>query len=136
MRLVPEKSPLPRLLVFPFGLVAVFGFLLARFQNDFVLKAAFCPLRDFTGIPCPTCGGTHAAVALVQGHLETAILANPLVTVGLVLFGLWLLVGLLATIFPGLRRDLEMSPREKRAARILAALMVLATWIWEIRALV
>lgn len=135
MRLVPEKSSLPRLLVFPFGLIALAGLILARFQSDLVLKLAHCPLRDITGLPCPTCGGTHTAISLTRGHLLDALKTNPLVTVGLVLFGLWVLVGLLATVFPGMRRDLELKPVEKRTARYLAVLLFILAWIWQIRIL-
>jgi hypothetical protein len=33
---------------------------------------------------------------------------------------------------PGLRRDLVLTSREKRSARILAVLILLAAWVWEI----
>ena len=132
MRLVPEKSPLPRLLVFPFGILAAFGLALVRFKPDLVLRLAHCPLRDMTGIPCPTCGGTHAAVALANGRLMDAFAANPLVAIGLVGFGFWLSGGLIMTIVPGLRRDPAFTSREKRTARILAVLLILAAWVREI----
>ena len=132
MRLVPEKSPLPRLLVFPFGITAAFGLALVRFKPDLVLRLAHCPLRDMTGIPCPTCGGTHAAVALANGRLTDAFAANPLVVFGLIGFGFWLLGGLIMTVIPGLRRDPAFTSREKRTARIMAVLMILAAWVWEI----
>ena len=135
MRLVPEKSSLPRLLVFPFGLLAVAGLVLLRFQSDLVLRLAHCPLREITGLPCPTCGGTHAAVDLVQGRWMEALRANPLVVFGFVLFGLWLAGGLLATVLPQLRRDIQWTTAEKRTARILAVLLLVATWVWEIRTL-
>ena len=133
MRLVPEKSPLPRLLVFPFGLLAGLGLAGLRFAPDLVLRLARCPLRDMTGLPCPTCGGTGAAAAAAQGRWTEALAANPLVGAGLVVFGIWLAAGVLATAVPGLRRDLALTPGEKRTARMLAVLVVLATWLWEIR---
>ena len=132
MRLVPEKSPLPRLLVFPFGILAVFGLAIVRFKPDLVLHLAHCPLRDMTGVPCPTCGGTHTAVALAHGRWTDAFAANPLVAAGLVVFGIWLLTGVLATVAPQLRRDLVFTSREKKTARILAVLFILAAWIREI----
>ena len=36
-----------------------------------------CLLFKFTGIPCPGCGLTTAAVALVHGHVGAAAAANP-----------------------------------------------------------
>lgn len=133
MRLEPETSPLPRLLAFPFGLLAVLGLAAVWFKPGLVLRLAHCPLRDLTGMPCPTCGGTHATLALAEGRWGDAIAANPLVTVGLVLFGIWLMIGLLATVAPGLRRRIVWSAREKKTARFLAVFLFLATWIWEIR---
>ena len=44
MNLVPEKSPLPRLLVFPFGLIALLGLALVRLQPDLALRLAHCPV--------------------------------------------------------------------------------------------
>jgi hypothetical protein len=39
-----------------------------------------CVFRAVTGVPCPTCGGTRATLALVSGDLDLAIQYNPLVT--------------------------------------------------------
>lgn len=41
--------------------------------------ALLCPLRTFTGIPCPLCGMTTASVALVRGDLGAAVAANPFI---------------------------------------------------------
>lgn len=38
-----------------------------------------CPLRATTGVPCPLCGSTRAAMAAGQGRLLDAFLFNPLV---------------------------------------------------------
>lgn len=43
-----------------------------------------CGFLALTGLPCPLCGGTHAATALVQGDAAAAWAANPGV-VGLLL---------------------------------------------------
>jgi hypothetical protein len=40
-----------------------------------------CSLRATTGIPCPTCGTTRAAIALLDGRLGDALAVNPLMTV-------------------------------------------------------
>ena len=41
-----------------------------------------CLLRAVTGIPCPLCGGTTAAVRVGQGDLRAALTANPVVVIG------------------------------------------------------
>ncbi len=132
MRLAPEKSPLQRLLVFPFGLLALLGLVASRFATDQVLRLAHCPLRDLSGIPCPTCGGTHAAVALAHGRLAEAFTSSPLVAGGLILFSVWVAAGVIMTLVPAWRREMVLSDKEKRTARILAVLIVVSGWAWMI----
>ena len=76
-----------------------------------------CQLRALTGLPCPTCGTAHAAVAMLRGQLGEALAANPLMSVAalLVLGG-----GLLAPLWVLVARrrlaDLP-APRRKRRAQ-------------------
>ncbi len=133
MNLVSENSPWPRLLVFPLLMVAGAVLSVAMLRPDLAYKWAYCPLRDTTGIPCLTCGGTHSIVALMQGHWIEAMAANPLVAVGTVLFVLWSGYAVVATIYPAIRRSLKLLAYEKRAARIAATLLILATWAWEFK---
>lgn len=42
-----------------------------------------CPIRAFTGLPCPSCGLTHSFGALLSGSLEASLRLNPL---GAILF--------------------------------------------------
>jgi Protein of unknown function (DUF2752) len=131
LNLVPEKRPWPRLLVFPLLSLAVVALGLARLFPDLIYRLAHCPLRDTTGIPCLTCGGTHSLVALTNGRWAEALAANPLVALGTVCFLLWSGYALVSTVVPGLRRSLEFPAHEKRAVRIVAALFLLGTWAWE-----
>jgi hypothetical protein len=57
----------------------------------------FCPLRTFTGIPCPLCGMTTSVEASVHGHLAHALAANPAGPIAVVV-AVWLLVRRPATI--------------------------------------
>lgn len=52
--------------------------------------ATICPLRTLTGIPCPFCGGTTAAVHLGRGDLRGALAASPL---AVAMLSTWPLVG-------------------------------------------
>lgn len=132
MRLTRERSPLPRLLVFPLIALGAFVFFWLRWRPDFVRAAAHCPLKDLTGIPCPTCGATSAAIALAAGDPRAAWSANPLLLVLVAGFLLWAGMSVAATLIPGLRFSLQPAPREKRAAGFLAALVLLAAWIGQI----
>lgn len=131
MKLIPENSPWPRLLVFPLLSVTLAVLALARLQPELAYRLAYCPLRDTTGVPCLTCGGTHSIVALVQGHVIESLAANPLVALGTIFFMIWSLYALLATMMPQLRRSLVIPSHEKRAIRIGTTLFLLATWAWE-----
>ncbi|MBS6476040.1 MAG: DUF2752 domain-containing protein [Clostridiales bacterium] len=37
-----------------------------------------CPIRAITGIPCPTCGFTRAALALLQGDIMRSLHIHPM----------------------------------------------------------
>jgi hypothetical protein len=80
-----------------------------------------CPLRRFTGIPCPGCGSTSVFIEAGHGHLLAAVLANPVAVA--VLCGL-----LIAPLGPG-RWWWELSDRRRNVV-ICAALTV--SWIWQL----
>jgi len=60
-----------------YAAIALLSFLVARFVPvlDFHLE---CVFRSLTGIPCATCGMTHAFVHLAHGHVAEAFLWSPL----------------------------------------------------------
>jgi hypothetical protein len=47
-----------------------------------------CPLRTVTGIPCPLCGGTTAAISVARLDLVGALRANPVAVLGALAFAL------------------------------------------------
>lgn len=91
-----------------------------------------CPVKTVAGVPCPTCGGTRATLALAMLDPATALAMNPGVTVG----WLVLLVGGLVALglaiadrpLPGLPRSLPVS------ARLAAVALVAANWLYLYRA--
>jgi hypothetical protein len=60
-----------------FAAIAALSFLVARFVPLLGLPFV-CPLRGIAGIPCATCGMTHAFVFLARGDLALAVGASPL----------------------------------------------------------
>jgi hypothetical protein len=66
-----------------------------------------CVLHQLTGIPCPTCGTTRAALALARGDLVAALMLNPLVSLVLVV---GLVGGLLAPPWVAARGPLPRLP--------------------------
>jgi Protein of unknown function (DUF2752) len=74
-----------------FAAIAALSFLVARFAP--VLGVPFtCPLKGIAGIPCATCGMTHAFVHLAHGDVAAAFVASPLGA--LLAAGAWLYAAL------------------------------------------
>jgi len=48
-----------------------------------------CPVAELLGVPCPGCGLTRAALALVAGDVAGALRLHPL-SLALIPFGAWL----------------------------------------------
>jgi hypothetical protein len=60
-----------------YALIAAASFAVARFVP--VLDIHYqCPMRVLAGIPCATCGMTHAFVYLAHGHVADAFRWSPL----------------------------------------------------------
>ena len=51
----------------------------------FVLIDSICVFQILFGIPCPGCGSTRAAVALIQGRFAEAFTYHPLIPLSLVI---------------------------------------------------
>lgn len=89
-----------------------------------------CPLRELTGIPCPTCFGTRAVLALMAGDWRDALRLNPLVgAAGIGLFA-WL-PWAAATVAVGLPRPRIPVSLARKAAWAGAGLVAL-NWIYLI----
>lgn len=113
-------------------LLAVILFLGSLSLASHVAGIGICPLRRLTGIPCPTCGATRAALALAQGELAAALGFHPLVTVLLLGAGLYALaagISLLVT-----RRIPVLRASRKTWRRVAGALLLLiaASWACQI----
>lgn len=130
MKVIPEASGVPRLLLVGFLPLLLGTLLLTRLAPDFVLKVAHCPLREMTGFPCPTCGGTLTTNHLVHGHWWAALSLNPLVVLLAVTYILAAIYATVATVIPAWRRSIQLSPTEKRTTRLMAVLLVMLNWAW------
>jgi hypothetical protein len=103
------------------AVLTVVGLAVARWQPAVLALLKPCPLLTLTGLPCPTCGTTRAALALSHGQLTAAFAANPLAAGTLLL----LLPATLASLF------LPSSTPPPRTRRVLAwcgAALVLLNW--------
>jgi Protein of unknown function (DUF2752) len=110
-----------------FAAIAALSFVVARFVP--VLAIPFtCPLKGLAGIPCATCGMTHAFVHLAYGEFARAFGASPL---GAVLAGGAWLYAIADAVRLALGARLPVSsPRAVRAVAALGVVAVLANWAW------
>lgn len=132
VRLGPERSPFPRLLVFPLLMMAAMFVTLARVNSDLLLRSAHCALRDGLGIPCPTCGGTLAAIRLAELRPAAAFAANPLLTLVAAGGAAWSLYAVAATFVPRWRRSLELEHGAVVGLRWLAVVLLGANWGYKL----
>jgi len=109
------------------GAVAVAAAVLAHFATPLAPLLPGCLFRELTGLPCPTCGTAHAALALMRLDLPHAIVFNPLATLGALVF----LVGGVAAAIASLAGRPVTEPRlSGPAPRATALLAVAANWAW------
>ncbi|HVP68317.1 MAG TPA: DUF2752 domain-containing protein [Anaeromyxobacteraceae bacterium] len=110
-----------------FALLGLASFLAARFLPVLELGLV-CPFRAATGLPCASCGMTHAFVHLARGEVVAALAASPL---GAVLAaGAWALsLADLARAALGLPVPV-LPERSLVAAARLAVFAVAVNWAW------
>ncbi len=126
-----RASRLPRVPWWAVLLVVLWGALILatiilqrRAGTDFSL----CAFKNLTGLPCPSCGSTRAAEALLAGHPVRAWLFNPLVCTAIAVAGVVLAVRLVSA--RAIR--LEMSHREVHAVTAVLILLLLINWAYLI----
>ncbi|MFO0585155.1 MAG: DUF2752 domain-containing protein [Anaeromyxobacter sp.] len=110
-----------------FASIALMSFAVARFFP--VLSVPYvCPSKALFHLPCPTCGMTHAFVALAHGDLAGAFLSSPAGT--LLAAGAWALA---VADLVRLALGAPLPALSPRTARLLVAAGVaagLASWVF------
>jgi Protein of unknown function (DUF2752) len=108
-----------------FAAIAALSFLVARFVPVLGLPYT-CPLRGLAGIPCATCGMTHAFVSLAHGEVVRALAASPL---GALLAGAAWLLGAADLARVALGRPLPVPSRALARAGVgTGIVLLLANW--------
>ena len=110
-----------------YALIAGLSFLAARLLPVLALRYT-CPSKALFGLPCATCGMTHAFVALAHGDLAAAVAASPLGA--LLAAGAWLFALAAALLLATGRPFPRVPDRLWRAAAAAGAVLLLANWAW------
>lgn len=90
-----------------------------------------CFLREFTGIPCPGCGGTRALLKLSKGDFIGAVALNPLAVLaagGAGILGAYC-AGVLISYWKPLRTR-GLGRRGRAALVALGGILLLANWVY------
>jgi hypothetical protein len=115
------------------GAVGVAGVGVLFLLRALNLHGVVCYFKLATGLPCLTCGGTRAAWRLLELDPVGALAMNPLATVAVVGIAAWALADLVL-LARGSALRLSLSPPAAHAARIGAAVALVANWAYLIAA--
>lgn len=85
-----------------------------------------CPMLRLTGLRCPLCGGTHAALELMRGRLLSALRHNAF-AVAVMLWCGWMYLRLLGSCL-----TLPYRPYRPAFTRLTAAVLIAAAVIFTI----
>lgn len=83
-----------------------------------------CPLRRFTGIPCPFCGSTTMFMQAGAGHWGAAVTANPFMLVAA--------LGLLLYPVVGADAPQKWVRLPRQAQWTLGAAAFCVSWLWQL----
>lgn len=88
-----------------------------------------CPLRWFTGVPCPLCGMTTGTVAALRGDLVAALSANP--------FSVPFVAGVISGVYFKVKSAFAApsAPWPAHRVRIAATALIVAasvSWIFQL----
>lgn len=110
------------------GVIAVIA--AAPFAERLATFVPSCPFKVLTGLPCPFCGSTRAALLLAQGRPIEASGAHPLPTL---LWGVFLVGGLVAAGYSLSGRPL---PRWKKSwhtpALVVGSIVLVTGWAFNV----
>jgi hypothetical protein len=115
-----------------FGGVLVAGAAVAALWLHLGLPTPLCLFKEWTGIPCPTCGATRMIAALLSGNVLGAAALNPMLFVVLCGLAVWSAASTVRLAFGLPVWRVALAEREKVGLRIMACSMLAAHWAYLI----
>ncbi len=103
----------------------------ASYALAFVEGWDVCGLK-MLGLPCPFCGFSHAAVALVQGHVAAAHAFHPFVIPWFIV-AVWLLSWTAVDVVRAGGASPRWDPRKRLPTWVwgILAVTMVGTWVWR-----
>lgn len=96
------------------------------------LPRSVCYFREWTGVPCPTCGSSRMVEALLGGDVFEALRWNPVALLTLGLLALWSVTSIFRQLLGLPRLHPVFESWERRALRFSAVAMLAAGWAYLI----
>lgn len=116
-----------------FGGIGVIAAASAALLRLDLLPFSICFFKAFTGLPCPTCGGTRALACLAHLDVASAFAMNPLVAAGAFMIAAWALADL--ALLPRRRAAVvELRPGLASVVRGTAVALLAANWSYLVAA--
>jgi hypothetical protein len=124
------RSPLPPITWLATVVLALAAAGAAWLRAGFPLPG--CPLREWAGVPCATCGTGRMLAALVAGDVSAAAGFNPFVLVVLASALLWVLAAVALRGSGRPWRPIGLGRRGQRVLALAAAVLFVLSWAWQI----
>jgi hypothetical protein len=110
-------------------IVAIWGGLVVTtvcLSSSAGIEVRLCPFKYFTGLPCPTCGGTRGVLAIAGGHVLDGFGFNPLLFAVLVIVA----ADLLGRVIFARRLRLTASQRERKILWLSLLALIAINWAY------
>ena len=121
-----RRPPWPWWAVAAVGLWVALGATAVYLSRQTGVEVVLCPFRLLTGLPCPTCGLTRGALALLAGKPLRAWTFNPLLFTAI---AIWLLLLLVRVAF-GRAVRLDLPRRQRRTAWVALVVLIAVNWAY------
>ena len=96
------------------------------------LPSPGCRFREWTGLPCATCGTMRMLRELLAGDVAAAIRFNPMMFAVLLALVGWTFGSLVLILTGRPSRRIELGPRARRVLVLAAMVVFAAGWAYQI----
>ncbi|MBD3377946.1 DUF2752 domain-containing protein [candidate division KSB1 bacterium] len=110
------------------AMISLLGAVIARFFPALLGMIPACSFREWTGIPCPTCGATRAGYHLLHLHWGQAIIYNPLFVLIYLILAFWGVNTISGLLF-GKNIYFHLNDREKVWVRRFVLFAIPVNWL-------